>query len=549
MTTSLAQAILAVSASIDASIVAKATLVLAVPLLGLRFAARGTRASVRHAILAATFGVLLILPAAALVMPQVIVAIPVAQRVSVSAAPLPVTITPHAVDAVGVVAQEPRVVARSFQWPAASTLFRAAWVMGTVLFLLALAVPLWRLRSVRRRGLLWVAGEKRVQRLAKRAGIRQQLDVLLHEDVVVPVTYGVTRPVILLPVDVERWNSAEIEQAVVHELEHVRRLDWLTILVARVVCAMYWFHPLAWIALRALSLESERACDDAVVRGADHAAYAEQLLQLAERLSNGIAHPVLSMANRSQLAARIAAILNPDQRRGRPNLMFAAVISATAVAVVLALAPLSAVARMADSPVRATTIELPPSASVPVREATPAAVAAAPVAQIPQTIQISQALAPPTPVVQIPVPPPAPAPVAQPAPANTSGQAIDGYVIRPNDTLSITVFADPGAERGRYRVDETGMVTLPFIGRMQAAGRTIAQFQDDLAKRLTAGRLTVMTAPPNQPVFGVYVTGAVGKPGIIRTNGTLTLMAALLQAESPQSDAGDEVQIRAALGR
>jgi beta-lactamase regulating signal transducer with metallopeptidase domain len=348
MTASLAQAILAVSGSIDASIVVKATLILAVPLAGLRLAASGTRASVRHAILAATFGVLLILPAAAMVMPRILVAIPVAPQINVSASPVPMAVAPRAADTLGVVAQKPRAVARQFPWPAASTLFGAAWAMGTVLFLVPLAVPLWRLRTIRRRGLPWVAGEKHVQQLAVCAGIRQPVDVLLHHDVVVPVTYGVTRPVILLPVDVERWNSAEIEQAVVHELEHVRRHDWPTILLARVVCAMYWFHPLAWIGLRALSLESERACDDAVVREADHAAYADQLLKLAERLSNGIAHPVLSMANRSQLAARIAAILNRDQRRGQTSVMFAAVISATAVAVVLAFAPLSAVARMAD---------------------------------------------------------------------------------------------------------------------------------------------------------------------------------------------------------
>jgi protein involved in polysaccharide export with SLBB domain/beta-lactamase regulating signal transducer with metallopeptidase domain len=544
MTTSLARAILAVSASIDASIVVKATLVLAVPLVALRFVARGTRASVRHAILAATFGVLLILPAAALVMPRVVVAIPVARQVSAPTPRLPMAVAPRAIETAGIVAREPRVVAHAFQWPAPSALFRSAWVMGAFLFLVPLAIPLWRLRSVRRRGRTWVAGEKHVQQLAVRAGIRQPLDVLLHDDIVVPVTYGVTRPVILLPLDVERWNSAEIEQAVVHELEHVRRREWPTILFARVVCAMYWFHPLAWIGLRALSLESERACDDAVVGVADHAAYADQLLKLAERLSNGIAHPVLSMANRSQLAARIAAILNRDQRRGQTSMMFAAVISATAVAVVLALAPLSAVARMAASPVRDMTIELPANAAVASPDATPAAVTIAPVRQIPRTVQISQALAPPTPVVQIPVPQPAPAPVAQPASPDASSQATDSYVIRPNDTLSIAGVDDRGSPQiNKFKVAEDGTVTVPFLGRMPAGGKTIRQFQDELAKRLAAGRFVVRT-DVDQPKNGiVYVTGAVRTPTTVQMQGTLTLMGALVQAGSPRPDAGDEVQI------
>jgi beta-lactamase regulating signal transducer with metallopeptidase domain len=55
--------------------------------------------------------------------------------------------------------------------------------------------------------------------------------------------------------------------------------------MARVVCALYWFHPLVWIAWRRFCLESERACDDAVVRSVERIAYAEQLVALARRLS------------------------------------------------------------------------------------------------------------------------------------------------------------------------------------------------------------------------------------------------------------------------
>src|SRR6185503_8166814 len=115
----------------------------------------------------------------------------------------------------------------------------------------------------------------------------------------------------------------------VHELEHVRRGDWLSQCVARAVCAWYWFHPLVWIAQRQLALEAERACDDAVLRRSEATAYADQLIELATRLS-GVRHQnALGMANRADLAARVGAVLDRRQRRGRAG---AAVIGLACVA-------------------------------------------------------------------------------------------------------------------------------------------------------------------------------------------------------------------------
>src|SRR6202023_3733311 len=108
--------------------------------------------------------------------------------------------------------------------------------------------------------------------------------ILLHDDIVVPMTCGVLRPAIVLPTDAEEWSDADLRHAIVHELEHVRRADWPVHILARFVSAMYWFHPLVWIAWRRLCLDSERACDDAVLLGAEQTAYAEQLVRLARRM-------------------------------------------------------------------------------------------------------------------------------------------------------------------------------------------------------------------------------------------------------------------------
>src|SRR6185436_4766642 len=108
----------------------------------------------------------------------------------------------------------------------------------------------------------------------------------------------------------------ELTRAIVHELEHIRRADWLIQGLARTLCAAYWFHPFVWIARRQLVLEAERAADDAVLQYADASEYADQLVNLARRLV--AAHqPFLAMANRHDLAVRIRALLDGRQPRGR----------------------------------------------------------------------------------------------------------------------------------------------------------------------------------------------------------------------------------------
>ena len=152
------------------------------------------------------------------------------------------------------------------------------------------------------------------------------------------------RPAIVLPCDAQNWDSEDLKRAITHESEHVRRGDWVTQCFARVVCAAYWFHPLVWIAWRRLSLEAERACDDAVLRHSEATAYAGQLVGLAKRLSVAQRSPLLAMANRADLAKRVGALLDGRQQRGRVGKFSLALTCAAAAMLVLWLSPLRLVA-------------------------------------------------------------------------------------------------------------------------------------------------------------------------------------------------------------
>src|SRR3984893_13567716 len=123
--------------------------------------------------------------------------------------------------------------------------------------------------------------------------------VLLYSSSVVstPLTWGSRAPVILLPEDALDWPEAHRRIVLRHELAHVARGDSFTQLVAGFVCALYWFHPLVWIAERRLRAECERACDDNVVSlGTPAPEYAAHLLEVARSARAVSAPGFLSVA-------------------------------------------------------------------------------------------------------------------------------------------------------------------------------------------------------------------------------------------------------------
>jgi uncharacterized protein (TIGR03435 family) len=211
-----------------------------------------------------------------------------------------------------------------------------------------LVIAIRRVHRMRRAGLRWPEGQAALDALAARTESARHVAVFLHPHLHAPMTCGVRRPAIGLPADAVEWPLADLQRALVHELEHVRRMDWAAHILARAACAAYWFHPLAWTAWRRLCLESERACDDAVVRQADGAAYAQQLLWLARRLSNRPV-PMLSMAAPSSLSTRVRAVLDTAQARGRAGALPLVVIAAGAMTLVTAISPLQATPRPQSS--------------------------------------------------------------------------------------------------------------------------------------------------------------------------------------------------------
>ena len=320
----------------DLALMIKVTIALTVGLCATA-AARRARASVRHVILAATFASVLAIPAVPSLLPDVEVAVPSA-RAAITA------VVPEV--SVRATATHTSERARTALSPASripvATWLTLIWAAGAITLTALLALALLKLRNLRRTAIPWEQGQAALDLTARDSGVKTPVEVLRQDQIGAPVTWGVRRPVVLLPIDAPQWSELELRQAFLHELEHVHRRDWIIQVMARAVCAIYWFHPLMWIAWRQLCLECERACDDAVLGRSDGTEYAQQLVSLAQRVSEASAIPMLSMAGRSDLSIRVRALLDTTVGRGRAGRRTLLGASLLAVAIVLALSPLRA---------------------------------------------------------------------------------------------------------------------------------------------------------------------------------------------------------------
>ena|GEM_PF-1854284 len=137
------------------------------------------------------------------------------------------------------------------------------------------------------------------------------ISVRVWDKVDAPLTYGIFRPVILLPKSTNWANISELEYILAHELVHIRRLDALTKLIMLAALCIHWFNPIVWIMCFLFNRDMEISCDETVVNyfgETSKHSYALTLIGLAERGSH---FPALLHNNFSKHAIeeRITAIM------------------------------------------------------------------------------------------------------------------------------------------------------------------------------------------------------------------------------------------------
>ena len=230
------------------------------------------------------------------------------------------------------------------------------WLSGAGAVLILLAVGIARIMWLDRvtRPVEDEAWLILVDELSLELGLRRHVRLLQSKGPAMPMTWGVRRPAILLPAEANDWTPERRRDVLLHELAHVKRHDFLIQLIARIACAVYWFHPLVWLAATRLREERERACDDHVLRaGATPSEYASHLLEIARGLRAARATSLASvaMARPAQLATRLIDVL--DTRRSRDTLSARSALPAW-IAAIAVVVPLAAAAPRVAEPASAS---------------------------------------------------------------------------------------------------------------------------------------------------------------------------------------------------
>jgi beta-lactamase regulating signal transducer with metallopeptidase domain len=138
--------------------------------------------------------------------------------------------------------------------------------------------------------------------------------ILISDEIVVPVTAGITKALIILPAASANWGASRRRAVLLHELAHIRRWDVAVQLCVSLIAALWWFQPLVWMLRGRLRAESEFACDaSALAAGFLPSRYAAELLAVAHAIG-ARAHQLqvtgISMS-RGDLEGRLRFVLGP----------------------------------------------------------------------------------------------------------------------------------------------------------------------------------------------------------------------------------------------
>ena len=125
-----------------------------------------------------------------------------------------------------------------------------------------------------------------------------------------PLTFGVLRPVILVPKKTDWTDETALRYVLEHEFVHIQRFDVLSKLLLIAAVCVHWFNPLVWVMYVLANRDLELSCDETVLRrfGGDvRAAYARVLIRM-EAARGGFA-PLCNHFGKNAIEERITAIM------------------------------------------------------------------------------------------------------------------------------------------------------------------------------------------------------------------------------------------------
>lgn len=147
-----------------------------------------------------------------------------------------------------------------------------------------------------------------------------------------PAVFGVFRPVILIPEYTDISDNKRLEHIILHEKTHIRHKDQLWSLITLMICCANWFDPLVWVCRILYLKDTEKWCDESVIKiigRENRKEYADTLLDCAVKQNRPFM--LISGFGESNIKQRIKAVMSGKNFKLGASLSVLLLIIAAAV--------------------------------------------------------------------------------------------------------------------------------------------------------------------------------------------------------------------------
>ncbi len=156
--------------------------------------------------------------------------------------------------------------------------------------------------------------------------LKRKIEIRTLPGISSPLTYGIIKPVILLPEDLDLTDSETLDYILTHELTHIKRFDIIRKLLAAAALCVHWFNPAVWIMYLLFNRDIELVCDEAVlktVKNGSRRGYAMALIRM-EEMKSGFSS-LYSHFSKNAAEERILAIMK-NTKKGLISVMAACAV-------------------------------------------------------------------------------------------------------------------------------------------------------------------------------------------------------------------------------
>lgn len=140
--------------------------------------------------------------------------------------------------------------------------------------------------------------------------LKRRIEIRQFSGISTPMTYGLFKPVILLPENMDFNDRQNLQYILYHEFVHIRHCDVVLKILATTALCVHWFNPFVWVMYILFNRDTELTCDECVIKhfGKEkRSVYAGMLISMEER--KNIFAPFCNNFSKNAIEERIESIM------------------------------------------------------------------------------------------------------------------------------------------------------------------------------------------------------------------------------------------------